>query len=100
MVSIELSTGCGGLAPSIGLVGNSRNLVEKARKMGVLRRVGGTKMVQNFRWICKPLILSGKYGGQGRNRTADASLFRAALYQLSYLARVYGYTRKASEVGP
>jgi hypothetical protein len=26
------------------------------------------------------------YGGQGRNRTADASLFRAALYQLSYLA--------------
>ncbi len=25
-------------------------------------------------------------GGQGRNRTADASLFRAALYQLSYLA--------------
>jgi hypothetical protein len=28
------------------------------------------------------------YGGQGRNRTADASLFRAALYQLSYLARI------------
>ena len=27
-----------------------------------------------------------KCGGQGRNRTADASLFRAALYQLSYLA--------------
>jgi hypothetical protein len=27
-----------------------------------------------------------KHGGQGRNRTADASLFRAALYQLSYLA--------------
>jgi hypothetical protein len=26
------------------------------------------------------------YGGQRRNRTADASLFRAALYQLSYLA--------------
>jgi hypothetical protein len=33
-------------------------------------------------------------GGQGRNRTADASLFRAALYQLSYLARIGGYTRK------
>jgi hypothetical protein len=32
---------------------------------------------------CKLLILNG---GQGRNRTADASLFRAALYQLSYLA--------------
>jgi hypothetical protein len=30
--------------------------------------------------------LEGKDGGQGRNRTADASLFRAALYQLSYLA--------------
>ena len=27
-----------------------------------------------------------KDGGQGRNRTADASLFRAALYRLSYLA--------------
>ena len=26
------------------------------------------------------------FGGQGRNRTADAGLFRAALYQLSYLA--------------
>jgi hypothetical protein len=25
-------------------------------------------------------------GGQGRDRTADAGLFRAALYQLSYLA--------------
>ena len=25
-------------------------------------------------------------GGQGRNRTADACLFRAALYRLSYLA--------------
>ena len=28
----------------------------------------------------------GGDGGQGRNRTADAGLFRAALYQLSYLA--------------
>jgi hypothetical protein len=28
----------------------------------------------------------GLFGGQGRNRTADAGLFRAALYQLSYLA--------------
>jgi hypothetical protein len=36
-------------------------------------------------------------GGQGRNRTADAGLFRAALYQLSYLAtlarREYGTIR-------
>ena len=35
-------------------------------------------------------------GGQGRNRTADASLFRAALYQLSYLARLGAYTRETS----
>ena len=27
-------------------------------------------------------------GGQGRNRTADAGLFRAALYRLSYLAAI------------
>src|ERR1700733_7112637 len=34
------------------------------------------------------LLLSALFcGGQGRNRTADASLFRAALYQLSYRAR-------------
>ena len=32
------------------------------------------------------LFGNGLSGGQGRNRTADASLFRAALYQLSYLA--------------
>ena len=35
-----------------------------------------------WKGFCKCL----KSGGQGRNRTADASLFRAALYQLSYLA--------------
>ena len=33
-----------------------------------------------------PLISALECGGQGRNRTADASLFRAALYRLSYLA--------------
>ena len=32
------------------------------------------------------IINLGICGGQGRNRTADASLFRAALYRLSYLA--------------
>jgi hypothetical protein len=36
-----------------------------------------------FLAIAKLLNLNG---GQGRNRTADAGLFRAALYQLSYLA--------------
>ena len=40
---------------------------------------------------CFWLLLSVlECGGQGRNRTADASLFRAALYQLSYLARICG----------
>ncbi len=36
----------------------------------------------------RPKIIENKVvdGGQGRNRTADASLFRAALYRLSYLA--------------
>ena len=34
-------------------------------------------------FVCKLLRTNG---GQGRNRTADASLFRAALYRLSYLA--------------
>ena len=33
-------------------------------------------------------LSSRRDGGQGRNRTADAGLFRAALYQLSYLARL------------
>ncbi len=35
---------------------------------------------------CSIESISNRGGGQGRNRTADASLFRAALYQLSYLA--------------
>src|SRR5579871_1109499 len=39
---------------------------------------------------CPQVSETGKFrrGGQGRNRTADASLFRAALYQLSYLAGI------------
>jgi hypothetical protein len=37
--------------------------------------------------ISPELIFRGlEDGGQGRNRTADAGLFRAALYRLSYLA--------------
>src|ERR1051325_8292690 len=35
--------------------------------------------------------------GQGRNRTADAGLFRAALYRLSYLARLSG--KEARSIG-
>ena len=41
-----------------------------------------------------------KHGGQGRNRTADASLFRAALYQLSYLARDKTYSNRPSSSLP
>ena len=32
--------------------------------------------------------MRSSYGGQGGNRTPDASLFRAALYHLSYLANL------------
>jgi hypothetical protein len=39
------------------------------------------------------------YGGQGRNRTADASLFRAALYRLSYLAKLFCRTRNSVRPG-
>ena len=42
-----------------------------------------TSAVLKIRCRCQIKDLDG---GQGRNRTADASLFRAALYQLSYLA--------------
>ena len=49
----------------------------KAQRMAV-REGRKTHVTIFFSWIWG--------GGQGRNRTADASLFRAALYQLSYLA--------------
>ncbi len=39
-------------------------------------------------------VLENKVGGQGRNRTADASLFRAALYRLSYLAATFHSNRR------
>ena len=41
---------------------------------------------KNFRTLLESGQVIEKNGGQGRNRTADAGLFRAALYQLSYLA--------------
>ena len=31
------------------------------------------------------LLLLGKYGAQGRDRTADTAIFSRMLYQLSYL---------------
>ena len=46
-------------------------------------QMDSTEALWRHRTPAKPLKTCG---GQGRNRTADASLFRAALYQLSYLA--------------
>jgi hypothetical protein len=44
----------------------------------------GAKTLFSFTLPLDPFPL--RFGGQGRSRTADAGLFRAALYQLSYLA--------------
>ena len=52
-------------------------LVEQEQQLPVNCRQYG-----KLEWELKAL----ECGGQGRNRTADASLFRAALYRLSYLA--------------
>ena len=57
-----------------------------------VRRAGG------FAPLLVVAKLLKKNGGQGRNRTADAGLFRAALYQLSYLAvglRNWQYRKRA-----
>ncbi len=43
---------------------------------------------QHSGWTRLSTRVVSECGGQGRNRTADASLFRAALYRLSYLANV------------
>jgi hypothetical protein len=51
----------------------------------MFRRAGcNPSVILPFLAIAKLLKI---WCGQGRNRTADAGLFRAALYQLSYLAR-------------
>ena len=56
-----------------------------AAALGRTHRVVGASHKAD--WLRKPsLQRSVLNGGQGRNRTADASLFRAALYRLSYLA--------------
>ncbi len=50
---------------------------------GKIKKVKGKRVsLSSFCLFTSVLI----FGGQGRNRTADAGLFRAALYQLSYLA--------------
>ena len=58
-----------------------KQILVQSRRGGRFREsVGSEDSLQDYE--------NGKFkrGGQGRNRTADASLFRAALYQLSYLA--------------
>jgi hypothetical protein len=37
-----------------------------------------------------------KHGAEGQNRTVDTSLFRAVLYQLSYLGVQAGFARGVS----
>jgi hypothetical protein len=56
----------------------------RLQHLGTMNFVCGQMRPTGQTEACKLL----KNGGQGRNRTADASLFRAALYQLSYLARI------------
>ena len=62
-------------------------ILQSAVTHGLRGRVHSKKLERNGSGKCsraaQPLENNG---GQGRNRTADASLFRAALYQLSYLA--------------
>lgn len=36
----------------------ARQSSARSKKMGVLHRVDGTKLVQNFRWVCKLLIFN------------------------------------------
>jgi hypothetical protein len=45
--------------------------------MDLAKTIAGRERVRNFRLF---LYLIEKYGGQRRDRTADAGLFRAALY--------------------
>ncbi len=51
-------------------------------------QLGSYKMFEFPKWlIC---------GAEGQNRTVDTSLFRAVLYQLSYLGVLAGLARGAS----
>src|SRR4051794_39190786 len=59
-----------------------RNKTSLCTQLGLLERIGTYLGADRIRKLLK------RNGGQGRNRTADAGLFRAALYQLSYLARL------------
>ena len=62
-------------------IGSPIDPSKSARSSVLDRRLG---LGNNLLRMCP--VRTTLNGGQGRNRTADASLFRAALYQLSYLA--------------
>ena len=55
-----------------------------------------------LRAICRVSAFSAKTldGGQGQNRTADTRIFNPLLYQLSYLAFLYGGWRSVTQGGP
>ena len=42
-------------------------------------------LANHFGFVKKKSMLSNLNGAEAQNRTADTSLFRAVLYQLSYL---------------
>src|SRR5690348_8114723 len=97
------SSGCGGEQVSSGLERSDRKrrkMVRRGRRRAESRCNRGSRVWRGA-GVSSGLERSDRKndGGQGRNRTADASLFRAALYQLSYLASFAGFTRKLS-VGP
>lgn|GEM_PF-5821014 len=60
---------------------------QRAKGQGRRAKSEGQRARGALRFALTALLFAGNGGGQGRDRTADAGLFRAALYQLSYLAR-------------
>ena len=77
---------CGVMLDKLG-AGHLESYLNAAPKVKcegtAVRGLCAREILTNFLAFVK--LLKGS-GGQGRNRTADAGLFRAALYQLSYLA--------------
>ncbi len=61
-----------------------QNAGSRVRKVNLGRN--GSFECSGMNWRFCGSVSALIVGGQGRNRTADASLFRAALYRLSYLA--------------
>src|SRR5215213_7001101 len=71
------------------LIASSATLLFKAALYCLRCLLIGPPLGRRFYTLCTCPVFGEwlRNGGQGRNRTADAGLFRAALYQLSYLAR-------------